>query len=193
MSDNALCYLNRHNIKIIENNTLMPSKDRILVFYVSDDNWDILTNGEFISKITKSLLFNVKYVFVEGDTYKHLKFLTNMFSFCVSFLPIVVSLDGCRTLFLEKTVQNLDGCCLNIKLPLKEKYSKEDRVFFKQCGEYRTTEKYKNNVLKSISLIGNLPLSFIRLNTFFMGEEYLSITQEFLKKYDLKIVIGNSI
>jgi len=192
MSDNAYCYFNRHIVKIVENSPLLPSSDRVLVFYLAEDEWDTLSNGEFVAKVTKSLLFDVKYIFIEGETHKHLKFLINMLSSCVSVLPIVVNLDGCRTLFLEKTLQYLDGCSLHIKLPLKERYSKEDRIFFKDFGEYRTAEKYKHSVLTSIDMVKSLPLSIIRVSTE-MGEENILSTLKFLSPYGLKTVVGGSI
>jgi len=191
MSDNSLCYFDRHDIKIVVGDDEMPTPKPVLKLKVSDGDWEVLSNQEFSSKIVKSNLLGVEAVFISGETHKFLKFFTTILPMFYRTIPTIICIEGCRALFLNRVKDYVSGICLDIKLPIKEEYTKEDRSFFRRTGEYRPPERYKDNILDIISEIVNKKYSILRIDGSLMSEENLLITKKFLSdRFNLKIVVS---
>lgn len=193
MSDNSSCYFNRHTARIVINSDNLPIREPVLTLDVSDGDWEVLSNREFACKLIKSMILGVKLVFIDGETHKFLKFFSTMLPVFYTVIPTVICVDGCKALFLDRIFQYVDGVCLCIKLPVKDKYTKEDRSFFREVGEYRTPDKYKSNILDMISSIDSKKYSILRLERDFMDEPDIAETLSFLStKTKLKIMVSES-
>ena len=189
MSDGSPCFFNRYEVFIDIGNPLLPTKEPVLSLQVADGDWEILTSKEFSNKIVKSSILGVKLVFIDGETHKFLKFIVNMLPMFHKILPIVVYVESCKSLFLSRIVDYVDGVCLNIRLPLKETYSPEDRTLFKRSGEYRTPEKYKESILSMISNIDNKKYSILLIDKEIMSLEDAIETRDYLKRYKSKVIL----
>jgi hypothetical protein len=188
MSDNSPCYFNRHDIKIISNKNLF-SGDKTLVLTVSDGDWEILSNKEFVCKIIKSHLLGCDSVFIEGDTHKFLKFMINILPLFTNILPTTVCVDVCRGLFLDRIHESIFGVCFDVNMPLKHEYFRDDRSLFKEFGEYRTPEKYRETFLSTVDSVGADKYKIFRINDTIVKNDNLESTVSFMQSHGFKVVL----
>jgi hypothetical protein len=182
MSDNSNCFFNRYKIRIYNNSIFNPLGGDTIVFEIANGDWEVLSNREFYSKIVKSIC-------IKGDTNQFLKFLTKTLPLIRDFFPVIVVSEPNKFSFLEKMYDFVDGISFDIKLPLKHSYNKEDRVQFKNEGEYRTPLRYCESVVKYIGMYDKKKFTSICLDKNSLSDN-LDTTKTFLSNnFKSKLVV----
>lgn len=194
MADTSSCYFNRHTTRITEyggSSTHPDSGKKILKLDLSNEEWDVLSNGEFFNRFIKSLIKGVSFVQIDGaDTHQYLKFLTNILPPIRCHVPVRLFVDGCRTFFVEKMLPLVDGIGIDVRFPLRSEYAREDRENFKSSGEYRTPHQFRDEIMETAELAGFKELTVFRLCGSYNTEKTVVETREFLRNRKLPVIVG---
>lgn len=180
ISDDAECFFNRH--------TLEMSQDPIfgimrLSVDTTDEQWDVMKWGEFLGRAVKARMRGVEILDIGGeDTHHFYRFLISVLPDLATMFRVRITVDGCRTLFIEKLLRLTQGFCVDIRLPLQGSYSQQDRDFCRLVlGIYRNPPAYRDAVERTIRITDDLPLTIFRVrNVKLMGSFMKESMKEFL-------------
>ncbi len=187
--DNSSCCFSRYAINYVKDHRTMPVSDFVLVLKVWDQEFELLSNMELVKILNKAELMGAQHCYIEGETHRYLKQLTNVLPLFKTILPVIVSVDDCRTFFLERIIPYVDGVNLQVRMPLRKVYRKQDKSFFREIGEYRPPEKYKRTVSDMINKIMSLKYASIQVNTDLIRGQDLKDTLSFLEEFNTRIVV----
>lgn len=197
MSDNSSCYFGRHTSRIIQHHGDKDHPDygkKVLILELSMDEWDVLSNGEFFSRLIKAKLLGASLVQIEGgETHSYLRFLTYILPLIKHTIPVRLCVDACKTTFVDKISQHVDGVCLDIRLPLKKEYTKEDRDACKTSGEYRSPMQFRDDVVATAKLVDHKPFTMFRIHKNFMSEGDIKQTEEYLRDFRSPITVVGAV
>jgi len=163
----------------------------ILCFTVGNGSWETLTAKETVNKVVKSKMIGVSTIMICGETHKYLKFLNSAIPILNTVMPVILSVEGCKNLFVERMSELVSGICLEIKLPVIHQYRKTDRRYFRRVGEYRNPNAYKSNIITLIEMIRPLQNSILKVNKELMSSSDVIDTINFLSSYGMKTVVIN--
>ena len=192
MSDTSSCYFGRHTSRIMQyhgSNGHPDSGKKVLILELSMDEWDVLSNGEFFSRLIKASLLGASIAQIEGgETHSYLRFLTFILPLIKHKIPVRLCVDACRTAFVDKISQHTDGMCLDIRLPLKEEYTREDRDACKTSGEYRSPMQFRDDVIATAKLVDHKPLTMFRVHREFMSKRDIEETRNYLRDFRSPVI-----
>lgn len=124
---------------------------------------------ELINHIVKLKMLGAKLCILTGDNLYSLQDdIVKILPDLRIHLPVRIKLDYDSTslVFLKKTIHLVNGYELDIKIPLKQSYTEEEKIRFKEI--YSPVDinifNYRDNILNVISLIDDLKLT--TYNTF---------------------------
>jgi hypothetical protein len=188
--DESHCFFDRHNVWL---DVESPFERKVLRLFLTSNEWEMLRRNEFLLKLTKSTLWGAGLATVEGEeSHHHLRFLTRILPEIRLRLPVCLSVDGCRFLFIEKLIGLVDGLSVEIRLPLRESYSQTDRQYCKRVlGEYRNPNHYRDMILKTAELADRLPYTRFRIrNPELLGDDGIASVRRALKGVRSPVVVG---
>lgn len=200
MSDSSPCMFSRIKSYIFVNpdegfiSHLPEAGKKTFHVELTSEEWSFLSLGEFINRLTKAKLLGAVFMDIHGeDPGQFAPFLVKNLPMFRQFLPIRIAADCFRISLIEKIIESIDGVCVDIRLPLKESYTKEDRELCRDLSE-KTPTQYKDHVVKMIELVDHLPLTFYRIqNPQLLGPNGVSSIIQFLSECKAPIAIPNGV
>lgn len=199
MSDTSICPFSRTRTFIVMNpdtgfiSNLPEAGKKMFHVELTSEEWSSLSIGEFYDRMLKARLAGASFLDISGEEPSQFsRFLLQYLPVFREAMPIRMTLDGGKGSFIDKIVPFISGACVDINMPLKESYSREEKEFFKGSEDKVHTSQYRDQMLKIIESVDNLPLTYYRINSsHMMGGDGIEATIAFLSEFKAPIAIPN--
>ena len=174
--------------KSIVNNTDHPEVLSVKFNCSTDVRNRYFLKDEFLQQLVKLKLIGVRVCILESvDIYSLYEILVKVLPDIRQIFPVRINLDYKATslVFLKNIKSIVDGFQLDLKIPLKQAYTEDEKFRYGKIYQNDTflpIYQYRDNMLNVISLIDDMKLTIYRTATKDLTEDDVEYVLKFAKE-----------
>lgn len=128
----------------------------------------LLIPDDFVKEVMRYEVMGAEMLsFRGGELTNYVSDIQSLMELLITELPIRIHTNGLRTMSIKRLIPSVDGFCVDIKLPLKDSYSQEERERYQSLVAIaKCSYSYRDSMRESLHLVDGLQFTYYTCTTF---------------------------